>query len=65
MKKRYTAKVYFEDGEILEKLGDSQKELIAWIYEQGEVAGSDINGEITDNVHHRIIKSFQYSPTSE
>lgn len=62
MRRKYTAKIYFEDGESLEKSGDNLEELTAWIYAQGEAGDSDIHGEITDNVHHRIIKSVQYSP---
>lgn len=62
MKHKYTAKVYFEDGETIKNHGDNIEKLIVWMQNQAREHFSDINGEIIDNKLHRIIKNIQYSP---
>lgn len=65
MKHRYTAKVYFEDGQLIENTGDNLEQLTTWMSEQAEAAFSDIKGEIIDNQTHFVVQNIQYSPPSE
>lgn len=65
MKHRYTAKIYFEDGQLLENVSDDLKQLTKWIFDQVEASYNDVTAEIFDNRAHRIIRSIQYSPPTE
>lgn len=62
MLNKYTAKVHFSDGEVIESSGDNLEQLQAWIYTQGEVSSDEVKGEILDNKTHQIIKKIQYTP---
>lgn len=65
MKPEYTAKVYFEDGTIIENFGHHPEQLITWMHDQAKVHFSQINGEIIDNSTHRVIKNIQYDPSED
>lgn len=66
MKHKYVAKIYFNDGQIIENSGgDNLEELIAWMSDQAESAFSDLKGEIFDNHTHNIVKCMNYSPPNE
>lgn len=65
MKHKYTAKIYFEDGNTIKQHGDKIEKLIAWMHSQSRERFIDINGEIIDNKTHRIIKNIQYSPLDD
>lgn len=65
MKHRYIAKVYFEDGQMLENFGDNLEELTLWVSNQQEAAFGDITGEIFDTHSHKIIKTIQCTPPKE
>lgn len=58
MKHRYIAKVYFEDGQMLENSGDNLEELTSWVSNQQEAAFDDIKGEIFDTHLHKIVKTI-------
>lgn len=62
MKHRYTAKVYFEDGESMLNTGDDIEELIIWMNSQAEANFGQTNGEIIDNHTQHVVKGFQYNP---
>lgn len=61
MQAKYTAKVYFDDEEIVDKTGDNLNELIAWMLSQAEDLGN-YRGEIIDNKTKKIVHSFRHSP---
>lgn len=63
MKHHYTAKVYFDNDEMVENSGNDIDMLIEWMQSQAEAKYGDIKGEITDNKAHQIVKSIQFSPT--
>lgn len=65
MKHKYIAKVYFENGEILENFGDNIEELTTWVSDQAEASFVDIKGEIFDTHSHKIVKTIQCSPPNE
>lgn len=65
MKHRYIAKVYFEDGQILENTSNDLEELTKWMSDQAEATFNDIKGEILDIHSNRVVKSIQYSPPNE
>lgn len=65
MKHRYMAKIYFEDGQIIENSGNNLEQLMTWMTDQAEATFSDIKGEVFDNHTHSIIKTIQYSPPNE
>ena len=65
MKPKYTAKIYFENGDILENYGDNIKQLIIWMRSQAQFRFSQISGEIVDNKIHRVIKNIQYDPAED
>lgn len=65
MKLKYTAKVYFEDGTIIENFGDHPEQLTTWMQGQAKVHSSQITGEIIDNTTHRVINTIQYDPLED
>lgn len=65
MKHRYTAKLYFEDGRVIENTSNDIDELTKWITDQAEATFSDVKGEIFDNHLHCIAKTIQFSPPDE
>lgn len=62
MKHRYIAKVYLEDGQMLENSGDNLEELTSWVSGQAEASFGDIKGEIFDTHLHKIVKTIQCTP---
>jgi hypothetical protein len=59
---RYTAKVYFEDGEIIENKGDNLEQLTEWLSDQVESSFGEIKGEIYDHHENHLVKTIEYSP---
>ncbi len=65
MKKRYTARIYYEDGSKDKAFGNSISALIDWMHSQSRKRFTAISGEIVDSKMHQMIKSIQYSPIDE
>lgn len=64
MKHKYMAKIYFEDGQILENFGDNLEELTTWVSEQADISFGEIKAEIFDTHSHKIVKTIQ-NPSNE
>lgn len=65
MKHKYTAKIYFDDGEMILSSGDDIEELMMWMNNQAEASFGEIKGEIIDNMTHQIVKQFEFTPPPE
>ncbi|MBX3709019.1 MAG: hypothetical protein KIT56_00045 [Gammaproteobacteria bacterium] len=62
MKYRYTAKIYFDEGEVANEQGNDIEELYNWMLIKTQGKFGNFNGEITDNKTHKVVKSFRKSP---
>lgn len=62
MKAKYTARVYFDDEEIVDNTGDNLEELIAWMLSQAEENFGNYRGEIIDNETKKVVHSFRHAP---
>lgn len=62
MKHTYTAKVTFEDGEVIYLSGDDVEKLLGWIQEQADSSFGETRGEIIDNTSQKVVKHFAYTP---
>lgn len=61
-KDRYTAKVYFDDKEIIGSSGNDLEELIAWMLLQSEGKFGNYSGEIIDNETNKVVQTFRRTP---
>ncbi len=61
----YSAKIVFEDDDILENSDDDLEKLTSWVYRQAEASFGEMKAEIYDNRTHQVIKNIQYIPPEE
>lgn len=59
---RYTAKLYFDEGEIDHEQGDDIDELYNWMLLKTQGKFGNFNGDIIDNKTKKVIKSFRKAP---
>jgi len=59
---RYTAKIYFDEGEIMHESGDDADELYNWMLLKTQGKFGNFNGEVIDNKTKKVVKSFCKSP---
>ncbi len=59
MKAKYTARIYLEANEILNKSGDEVEELYTWLLVQAEGKFGSVHGEITENKSKQVVKQFR------
>jgi hypothetical protein len=62
MAHRYTATIYFDEGEVAHQNGDNVEELYNWMLMQTQGAFGNFNGEIIDTKTKKVVKSFRKSP---
>lgn len=55
---KYTAKLYFDNEEVDERLGDDIDALYHWLITSAAGKFGNFNGKIIDNNNHQIIKTF-------
>lgn len=58
----YTAKVYFDAGEIAHESGDNIDELYNWMLAKAQGKFGNFHGEIVDNKTGKVVKSFRKAP---
>lgn len=61
-KPRYTAKIYFDDQEIVDSSGNDLEELTAWMLLQSEGKFGNYSGEIIDNETKKVVQTFRRTP---
>lgn len=59
---RYTAKLYFDEGEVAHESGDDIDALYNWMLVKAQGKFGNLNGEIIDNHSGKIVKAFRKSP---
>ena len=59
---RYTATMYFDEGEITHESGDDPDELYNWMLLKAQGKFGNFNGEVIDNKTGKVVKSFRKSP---
>ena len=59
---RYTAKIYFDEGEVAHENGDDIEELYNWMLMKTQGKFGNFHGEIIDNKTGKSVKSFRKSP---
>ena len=59
---RYTAKIYFDEGEVAHESGDDVDELYTWMLMKTQNQFGNFNGEIIENKTGKVVKSFRKSP---
>lgn len=62
MTHKYTAKIYFDEGEVEHETGDDADELYTWMLMKTQGKFGNFNGEIIDNKTGKVIKSFRKAP---
>lgn len=60
---RYTAKIYFDEGEVAHESGNDVEELYNWMLLKAQGKFGNFNGEIIDNKTHKVVKSFRKAPS--
>ena len=59
---KYTAKIYFDEGEIAHESGNDADELYTWMLMKAQGKFGNFNGEIIDNKTGKVVKSFRKAP---
>ena len=59
---RYTAKIYFDEGEVDHESGDDVDELYNWMLIKTQGKFGNFNGEIIENKTGKVVKSFRKAP---
>ena len=59
---RYTATIYFDEGEVDHESGDDVDELYNWMLLKTQGEFGNFNGEIIDNKTGKTVKGFRKSP---
>lgn len=62
MAPKYTARIYFDEGEVAHESGDNPDELYNWMLSKTYGAFGNFNGEIVENKTGKIIKAFRKCP---
>lgn len=55
----YTAKIYFDDFEIMNRSGNDLEVLFIWMLSQAQGELGNLSGQITNNKSKLIEKEFQ------
>lgn len=59
---RYTAKIYFDEEEVAQEMGNDVDELYNWMLTKAQGKFGNFNGEIIDNKTGTVVKGFRKSP---
>jgi len=59
---RYTAKIYFDEGEVDHESGNDIEILYNWMLMKTQGKFGNFNGEIRDNKTGKVVKSFRKAP---
>jgi len=59
---RYTAKIYFDEGEVSHESGDDPEELYNWMLSKTQGKFGNFHGEVIDNKTKKVVKCFRKSP---
>ena len=59
---KYTAKIYFDDEEVMQEEGNDVDELYNWMLAKTQGKFGNFNGEIIDNKTGESIKGFRKAP---
>lgn len=59
---RYTATVFFDEGEVTHESGNDIDELHNWMLSKAQGKFGNLHGEIVDNKTGKVVKSFRKSP---
>lgn len=60
---RYTARIYFDEGEVAHEEGEDMEELHNWMLLKAQGKFGNFNGEIIDNKTQKVVKSFRKAPS--
>ena len=58
----YTAKIYFDEGEVSHESGNDVDDLYNWMLMKTEGKFGNFHGDIIDNKTGNIVKSFRKAP---
>lgn len=58
----YTAKIYFDAGEVAHESGEDVDELYTWMLIKTQGMFGNFRGEIIDNKTGKVIKAFRKAP---
>ncbi len=58
----YTAKIYFDKGEVAHESGNDMDELYNWMLMKTQGAFGNFHGEIVDNKTKKVVKAFRKAP---
>ncbi len=59
---QYTAKIYFDEGEVASESGNDVEELHTWMLMKTQGKFGNFNGEIIENKTGNVVKSFRKAP---
>lgn len=59
---RYTAKIYFDEGEVAHESGDDIEELNNWMLIKSQGKFGNLHGEIVDNKTQKVVRKFRKAP---
>lgn len=59
---RYTATIYFDEGEVAKESGNNVDDLYNWMLLKAQGKFGNLNGEIIDNKTGKVVKRFRKSP---
>jgi hypothetical protein len=62
MAAHYTARIYFDEGEVDHEDGENVDALYNWMLSKAQGKFGNISGEITDNKTGKVVKSFRKAP---
>lgn len=62
MGQKYTAKIYLEKDELLNKSGDDLDGLYMWMLTQAEGQFGNVHGDIIDNKTQEVVRQFRKAP---
>lgn len=62
MAAKYTATIYFDEGEVAHESGNDVDELYNWMLVTTQGKFGNFNGDIKDNQTQEIVKSFRKAP---
>lgn len=58
----YTAKMYFDAGEVAHESGNDVEELYTWMLTKAQGKFGNFHGEIIDNKTGKVVRSFRKAP---
>lgn len=59
---KYTAKIYFDEGEVAHESGNDIDELHNWMLTKAQGKFGNFNGEIIENKTGKVVKAFRKAP---